>query len=100
MVRPLRMWPDSWEKEWQPKINESCRVTEGYGIFNERDIVLVETTIPGQTFVFVSKLIDPSATGQIPVSNLERLTEHGEKCNGGTTGDRKGAHSYTHERAG
>ncbi len=72
-LKPLRMWPDTWEKRWVPSINENCRVTESHGIFNEREVVVVETTIPGQNFVFVSKLLDPESQGQIPLDNLEQM---------------------------
>lgn len=72
-IKPLRMFPDSWSKQWVPQVNENCRVSESYGIFNQKEIVVVETTIPGRNFVYVSKLLEPNVTGQIPIDNLERM---------------------------
>jgi hypothetical protein len=73
-INRLKLFPESWNLSlWTPSIDENCRVTESHGVFNKNEIVVVETTIPGQDFLFVSKLLDPSVRGEIPKSNLEQL---------------------------
>ena len=48
-------------------------VIESHDIFNTNDRVVVEVTMPGRSFVVVSKLLDESSKGQIPIDNIEKI---------------------------
>ena len=73
---PIKYFPETWKGNvWRPKIDEVCMVIEAYDIFNEKERVIVEVTIPGRNVVVVSKLLDGNSIGQIPIENIEKI-EH------------------------
>ena len=69
-----RYFPETWSGSiWRPQINDGCKVIESHDIFNTNDRVVVEVTMPGRSFVVVSKLLDESSKGQIPIDNIEKI---------------------------
>ena len=70
---PLKMYPETWVRQWMPAIQDTCRVTEAHGIFNAREVIVVEATIPATNMAYVSKLLEPMVKGQIPFAHLEQM---------------------------
>ncbi len=82
-LKPLKGSPLRWllgGSHWIPEYGDMCRMNEDHGMFSKDEFVMVDSEVSNDDFVTVTKVIDESKSGKVPIDYLRLVeTEHGDK---------------------